>query len=153
MYALSHIPSPKTTNQISRYQGISSLCYILQFRQIYCLQLVFYCVILFDSFVVSSVSIKHIVDYKKKKSATLDVFSYYVLLERCLSQPVTFGTRQFQVILPTVSLEDSGVLKVLFAHFAGKSYLVHYMYHCLVFSQSFTTNNSLSTFNAFILIR
>ena len=67
--------------------------------------------------------------------------------------PVTFGTRQFQVILPTVSLEDSGVLKVLFAHFAGKSYLVHYMYHCLVFSQSFTTNNSLSTFNAFILIR
>ena len=67
--------------------------------------------------------------------------------------PVAFGTRQFQVILPTVSLEDSGVLKVLFAHFAGKSYLVHYMYHCLVFSQSFTTNNSLSTFNAFILIR
>ena len=46
------------------------------------------------------------------------------------------------MILPTVSLEDSGVLKFLFAHFAGKSYLVHYMYHCLVFSQSFTTNKS-----------
>ena len=56
------------------------------------------------------------------------------------------------MILPTVSLEDSGVLKVLFAHFAGKSYLVHYMYHCLVFSQSFTTNKSLSTFNAQVFI-
>ena len=51
-----------------------------------------------------------------------------------------------------MSLEDSGVLKVLFAHFAGKSYLVHYMYHCLVFSQSFTTNKSLSTFNAQVFI-
>ena len=56
------------------------------------------------------------------------------------------------MILPTVSLEDSGVLKVLFAHFAGKSYLVHYMYHCLVFSQSFTINKSLSTFNAQVFI-
>ena len=56
------------------------------------------------------------------------------------------------MILPTVSLEDSGVLKVLFAHFAGKSYLVHYMYNCLVFSQSFTTNKSLSTFNAQVFI-
>ena len=56
------------------------------------------------------------------------------------------------MILPTVSLEDSGVLKFLFAHFAGKSYLVHYMYHCLVFLQSFTTNKSLTTFYAQVFI-
>ena len=92
---------------------------------------------------------------KKRKIALLWVFLLTMLSESAAwaKLPVAFGTRQFQVILPTVSLKDSGVLKVLFAHFAGKSYLVHYMYHCLVFSQSFTTNNSLSTFNAFILIR
>ena len=56
------------------------------------------------------------------------------------------------MILPTVSLEDSGVLKVLFAHFAGKSYLVHYMHSCLVFLQSFTTNKGLSTFYAQVFI-
>ena len=56
------------------------------------------------------------------------------------------------MILPTVSLEDSGVLKVLFAHFACKSYLVHYMHSCLVFLQSFTTNKGLSTFYAQVFI-
>ena len=56
------------------------------------------------------------------------------------------------MILATVSLENLDVLKVLFAHFAGKSYLVHYMHICLVFLQSFTTDKSLSTFYAQVFI-
>ena len=90
----------------------------------------------------------------KIKKALLWVFLLTMLSESAAwaKLPVAFGTRQFQVILPTVSLEDSGVLKFLFAHFAGKSYLVHYMYHCLVFSQSFNTNKSLTTFYAQVFI-
>ena len=85
---------------------------------------------------------------QKEKEALLWVFLLTMLSESAAwaKLPVAFGTRQFQVILPTVSLKDSGVLKFLFAHFAGKSDLVHYMYHCLVFSQSFFWMRSIVVF-------